>query len=113
MRAVADLSCSGLTPFAWEADAALLNNRAYVNFFLVDDKGVTKGTITERDGISEFGKPAQIYHVQTYTILVWRKNLLPQLNRKGLPPLARAASDGGWADLIDVSNPHCRIMRAS
>jgi hypothetical protein len=84
-----------------------------VNFFLVDNKGVTKGTITERDEISEFGKPAQIYHVQTYTILVWRKNLLPQLNRKGLPPLARAASDGGWADLIDVSNPHCRIMRAS
>ena len=112
MRAVADLSCSGLTPFAWEADAALLNNRAYVNFFLVDNKADTDGGVTEADGISEFGKPAQIYHVQAYTILVWRKNLLPQLNRKGLPSVARVALGGGWADLIDVSNPHCRILRS-
>jgi hypothetical protein len=112
MRAVADLSCSGLTPFAWEADTALLNNRAYVNFFLVDNKADTDGGVTEADGISEFGKPAGVYHVQAYTILVWRKNLLPQLNRKGLPSVARVALGGGWADLIDVSNPHCRILRS-
>ena len=111
MRAVADLQCSGLTPFAWEADAALLNSRDYVNFFLIASKAAANGGVTEAEGISEFGKPARVYHVQAYTILVWRKNLLPQLNRKGLPPLARA-HDGGWAELIDVSDPHCRIMGA-
>jgi hypothetical protein len=112
MRAVADLSCSGLTPFAWEADDALLNNRAYVNFFLIDDKADTDGGVTEAEGISEFGKPAGVYHVQAYTILVWRKNLLPQLNRKGLPSVARVALGGGWSDLVDVSNRHCRILRS-
>ena len=107
MRAVMDLQCSGLTPFAWETDAALLNSRAYdVNFLVADSKSITEG-----EGISEFGKPARVYHVQAYTILVWRKNLLPQLNRKGLPALARGL-DGGWSNLIDVPDPRCRIMRA-
>lgn len=112
MRAVMDLSCSGLTPFGWEANASLLNNGAYVNFFLIDDKAGTGGGVTEAEGISEFGKPAGVYHVQAYTILVWRKNLLPQLNRKGFPALARVAVGGGWSDLVDVSNPRCRIMRS-
>ncbi|HMD94168.1 MAG TPA: hypothetical protein VKG80_16175 [Trebonia sp.] len=28
-----------------------------------------------------FGRPARIYHFQGYTIMVWRKNLLPHLGR--------------------------------
>jgi hypothetical protein len=113
MRAVMDLTCSGLTPLAWETDAALLNSRAHdVNFLLTDSKSGAPGSITEGDGISEFGKPDRVYYVGEYTIVVWRKNLLPQLNRKGLPALARA-QDGGWSDLIDVSAPHCRIMRGA
>ena len=102
MRAVMDLQCSGLTPLAWEADTALLNSRSYnANFLLT-----TSGSITEGEAISDFGRPARVYHVQEYTILVWPKNLLPQLNRKGLPALARMTLGGGWSD---ASNPRCRI----
>jgi hypothetical protein len=102
MRAVMDLQCSGLTPLAWEADTALLNSRAYnANFLLT-----TSGSITEGEAISDFGRPARAYHVQDYTILVWPKNLLPQLNRKGLPALARMTLGGGWSD---ASDPRCRI----
>jgi hypothetical protein len=107
MRAVMDMQCSGLTPLAWETDTALLNSRAYdVNFLVTASQ-----TVTEGEGISEFGKPARVYRFEVYTILVWHKNLLPQLDRKGLPALARAL-DGGWAQLIDVSDPRCRIMRS-
>jgi len=107
LRAVMDLQCSGLTPLAWETDAALLNSRAYdVNFLVTASQ-----TITEGEGISEFGRPARVYRFGAYTILVWRKNLLPQLNRRGLPAIARALN-GGWAQLIDVSDPRCRIMRS-
>jgi hypothetical protein len=107
MRAVVDLRCSGLTPLAWETDASLLNSRAYdVNFLLTDRKTITAG-----EGISEFGKPARVYHFHGYTVLAWRKNLLPQLNLRGLPALARTLY-GGWANLIDVADPRCRVVRS-
>jgi hypothetical protein len=31
-----------------------------------------------------FGKPAQIYQADGYTIMVWNKNLLTELNGPGL-----------------------------
>lgn len=105
MRSVMDLECSGVTPVAWDADEALLNSRSYnVNFLLT-----TRRSITEAAAISDFGRPAQTYHVQGTTILVWHKNLLPQLNRKGLPALARTTLGGGWSD---ASDPHCRVVRS-
>jgi len=30
-------------------------------------------TVTEREGITKFGKPYRIYRFQRYAILVWRK----------------------------------------
>jgi hypothetical protein len=99
-----DLQCSGLTALAWEADTDLLNSRAYDANFLLTASG--SGSITEGEAISDFGRPARTYHVQEYTVLVWSKNLLPQLDRKGLPALARMTLGGGWSD---ASDPRCRI----
>ena len=102
MRSVADLQCSGLTPLAWDADEALLNSRSYnANFFLT-----AKGSITAAAAISDFGTPARTYHLHGYTILVWHKNLLPQLNSKGLPALTRDTLGGAFTD---ASNPHCHV----
>jgi len=107
MRAVMDTQCSGVTPMAWEANAAQLNSRAYdVNFFLTDS-----GSINERAAITEFGKPAWTYDFQGYTILKWRKNLLPRLDRNGLPPLARSL-DGSLWQLLEVSDPSCVIIQS-
>jgi hypothetical protein len=107
MRAVMDTQCSGVTPMAWETDAALLNSRAYyVNFFLTDSQSIAEGAAA-----GEFGKPAWVYHFQTYTILTWRKNLLPRLDRNGLPPLARSL-DGSLWQLLEVSDPGCVIIQS-
>jgi len=107
MRAVMDTQCSGVTPMAWEANAALLNSRAYdVNFFLTDSLSINQGA-----AISEFGKPARVYHFQGYTILTWRKNLLPRLDRNGLRPLARSLNGSLW-QLLEVSDPSCVIIQS-
>jgi len=107
MRAVMDTQCSGVTPLAWETDAALLNSRIYdVNFFLTDSESIAVGA-----AISEFGKPTRVYHFQAYTVLKWQKNLLPRLDRNGLPPLTRSLA-GDWAYLVEVSDPGCVIIQS-
>ena len=37
------------------------------------------GFSPERAVLATFGKPAQTYHVGSYTILVWNRNLLTEL----------------------------------
>jgi hypothetical protein len=40
-----------------------------------------RGGLTEKPVLATFGPPRQIYHDGVYTVLVWNKNLLPDLNR--------------------------------
>jgi hypothetical protein len=35
--------------------------------------------MSERDVLATFGPAAHVYRFETYTILVWHKNLLPEL----------------------------------
>jgi len=35
--------------------------------------------MTEKDAVRTFGRAADVYRFQTYTIMVWRGNLLPDL----------------------------------
>jgi hypothetical protein len=49
--------------------------------FVVISRGVAgyPGFSSERAVLATFGKPARTYHVGSYTILVWNRNLLPEL----------------------------------
>jgi hypothetical protein len=51
--------------------------------FVVLSPGVPgyPGFSSEQAVLATFGKPAQTYHVGSYTILVWNRNLLPDLGR--------------------------------
>ena len=37
------------------------------------------GFSSEQAVLATFGKPARTYHVGSYTVLVWNRNLLPEL----------------------------------
>jgi len=83
MRAVRNYPRSGLAAYRWELDRTLLDSRTHDVNFLVATAPRSYGgsTVTEREGITKFGKPYRIYRFQRYAILVWRKNLLPELTR--------------------------------
>jgi hypothetical protein len=42
---------------------------------------LTPGGLAEKPVLATFGPPARIYHDGVYTVLVWNKNLLADLNR--------------------------------
>src|SRR6185437_222426 len=74
----------GLNPYPWELDAPLLDSHAYdVNFLVATAPGSQGGgTVTEREGIARFGKPSRVYRFDQFLIMVWHKNLLPELNHR-------------------------------
>ena len=62
--------------YHWEANAAWYDPQShYANFVITEAPS----------GVYEqaFGRPAHIYHYQQYTIMVWRKNLLPLVSAGG------------------------------
>jgi hypothetical protein len=71
----------GVAPQTWELDQSLLDSRTYdVNFLVVMSPGAQGGaTVTEQAGIAKFGGPYRVYQYRQYRIMVWRKNLLPEL----------------------------------
>lgn len=85
IRAVRRYPQPGLNPYPWELDVALDNSRAYDVNFLVATAPDSQGgsTVTEPMAIARFGKPRRVYRYDQYTILVWRKNLLLALDRRG------------------------------
>jgi hypothetical protein len=71
----------GVGPYYWEVNAAQYNpSRHYANFVIADGpKSVVPIIGLAQAAERAFGPPAHTYHTQGYTILVWNKNLLPNL----------------------------------
>jgi hypothetical protein len=72
-----------LVPYLWETDEASYDPaRRYANFVVADGPSALPGMKLSAE--LTFGRPAQIYQADGYTILVWDKNLLLELNGPGL-----------------------------
>ncbi len=67
----------GLAPWHWEEDMRLFGRGHRADFLLT----LAGETVTPALAVHTFGPPARVYHFQAYTIMVWRKNLLPHLGR--------------------------------
>jgi hypothetical protein len=70
----------GIRPYPWEEDVRLLDpRRNYANFVIAAaHSGLTRTGIERR-----FGPAARVYQVGTFTVLVYDRNLLPEI--AGLP----------------------------
>ena len=68
-----------LVPYLWETDTADYDPaRRYADFVVADGPSALPGM--ELSAQLTFGKPARTYTADGYTILVWNKNLLTELN---------------------------------
>jgi hypothetical protein len=68
-------SAKGLAPWRWMEDMRIFNASDHTaNFFVT-----LPGSLTPAMARATFGPPARVYHFQTYTIMVWNKNLLRDL----------------------------------
>jgi len=74
-----------LVPYLWETDTTNYDPaRRYANFVVADGPSALPGM--ELSAQLTFGKPARTYTADGYTILVWNKNLLTELNdAPGIP----------------------------
>jgi hypothetical protein len=64
-----------LAPYPWESDVRLADPATHTANFIV----IVPGPVTSKLVVQMFGKPAHSYRYQSYTILVWRGNLLRKL----------------------------------
>jgi hypothetical protein len=73
----------GIVASSFEGKAEWYDPRRNTANFVVLFPGVAeyKGFTQKQAVLRLFGKPARTYHVGAYTILVWNKNLLPELSR--------------------------------
>ena len=67
-----------LAPDQWETDVALDDPATHTANFVV--AGPDR-IVPVKLALEMFGKPARTYHYWVYTIMVWNKNLLGELNR--------------------------------
>ncbi len=67
-----------LVPYQWETDDANYDPaRHYANFVVADGPAGLQGMPAA--ALLTFGRPAQVYHADGYTIMVWSANLLAKL----------------------------------
>jgi hypothetical protein len=72
-----------LVPYLWETNEVnYAPARRYANFVVADGPSALPGMKLSAE--LTFGKPTQIYQADGYTIMVWNKNLLTELNGPGL-----------------------------
>lgn len=72
-----------LVPYLWETDEATYDPaRRYANFVVADGPSALPGMMLSAQ--LTFGRPAHIYQADGYTIMVWDKNLLAELDGPGL-----------------------------
>ena len=67
----------GLAPWHWEEDMRLFRHGHRADFLLTSPEW----SVTPALAAKVFGPPVAIYRFQSYTIMVWDKNLLPHLGR--------------------------------
>ena len=66
-----------LAPYPWEADVRLADPKAHTANFVVIVPGPY---ISRKLAVKTFGKPVRTYRFESYTIMVWDKNLLDKLS---------------------------------
>ena len=71
-----------LAPDYWETDVQLANPRTHAANFVVAGPD---GLVPVKLALKMFGNPARTYHYQVYTVMVWNKNLLSELNQIAFP----------------------------
>ena len=72
-----------LVPYLWETDEATYDPaRRYANFVVADGPSALPGMKLSAE--LTFGRPEHIYQADGYTIMVWDKNLLAELDGPGL-----------------------------
>jgi hypothetical protein len=72
-----------LVPYLWETDEANYDPaRRYANFVVADGTSALPGMKLSAE--LTFGRPAHIYQADGYTILVYKKNLLAELDGPGI-----------------------------
>jgi hypothetical protein len=72
-----------LVPYLWETDEATYDPaRRYANFVVADGPSALPGM--KLSAQLTFGRPAHIYQADGYTIMVWDKNLLAELDGPGV-----------------------------
>jgi hypothetical protein len=76
----------GLSAYLWEIDARLFNSQANEASFVVASppRPGQVSAVTPAQAIAQFGRPYQRYSYQGFAILVWRKNLLTDLEPPSL-----------------------------
>jgi hypothetical protein len=72
-----------LTPDLWESKGSWYDPRAHRATFLVTDSasGFFNHWQPDPAALAALGRPARTYHVGTYTVYVWNKNLLVQVRQ--------------------------------
>jgi hypothetical protein len=72
-----------LKPDLWESKGSWYDPRAHRATFLVTDSasGFFNHWQPAPAALAALGRPARTYHVATYTVYVWNKNLLVQVNQ--------------------------------
>ena len=76
MGSVTPLRDGKLAPRHWEQDMRIFDPATHRADFVVL---APDSPMSESDVLRTFGPPARVYRYETYTILVWSKNLLPDL----------------------------------
>ncbi len=76
MGSIVSLRSDKLAPRHWEQDMRLYDPVGHYASFVVL---APDSPFTGQDAVRTFGQPADVYRFKTYTIMVWRKNLLPDL----------------------------------
>lgn len=76
MGSVVPLRTDKLAPRHWGQDMRLYDpDGHYANFVVL----APDSPFTRKDAVRSFGRAADVYRFKSYTIMVWRKNLLPDL----------------------------------
>jgi hypothetical protein len=77
-------------PNLWMSNVTWYYPAHYANFFVLNSKpGYFSYFEPVRRVREDFGPPARTYHIGTYTVLVYDKNLLDEIPDRILPPTAR------------------------
>jgi hypothetical protein len=76
MGSIVSLRSGKLAPRHWEQDMRLYDPADHYASFVVL---APDSPFTGPDAVRTFGQPAGVYRFKSYTIMVWRKNLLPDL----------------------------------
>jgi hypothetical protein len=72
-------------PDVYESKASWYDPRLHYADFVVSTTGGGPDPVSYRIAVADFGRPARIYYFGGHTIMIWDKNLLPNLGAPRTP----------------------------